>query len=426
MIGSIPLRILIVSLTLAALGCAEPPQRPRPVGLTFRAYEDQTRRDWSDTRSRPLATAVWYPAARESREHVWRVGIFDAGWNAQHAPLAADAGELLPLVVLSHGTGGGAATLSWLAETLASEGYLVAAVNHHGNTAVEPAYRLEGFMLWWERARDLSVLIDRLLDDPEFGPRVDRSRIGVAGFSLGGYTALAAVGGRLDYERWKTFCAAHPRDPNCNLPPEVSFTMADVERALASNPRVRAAIDHAADSYQDARIRSAFVMAPVLGPALTPESLGAIARPVRIVVGSRDEQAIPSVNAEPIAAAIPGAVLEIAPDISHYTFLAPARSSGGCSHVRSAMTRASTVSRSTARSRRMRSASSTGRLGGNGSGARRDPFPSPRVSRDRRWRCAIPGTRRLADGPLRQACATFLHATQNSLCRCRNPHGGDD
>jgi hypothetical protein len=64
-------------------------------------------------------------------------------------------------------------------------------------------------------------------------------------------------------------------------------------------------------------------MAPVLGPALTPESLHTIARPVRIVVGARDEQAIPSVNAEPIAAAIPGAALEVVPDVTHYTFLAP-------------------------------------------------------------------------------------------------------
>ncbi len=227
----------------------------------------------------------------------------------------SDAGDRLPLVVISHGTGGGAATLSWLAEALATNGYVVAAVNHHGNTAVEPAYRLEGFMLWWERARDLSVLIDRLLDDPDFGPHIDRSRIGVAGFSLGGYTALATVGGRLDYERWKTFCAAHLGDPNCNLPPEASFTMTDVQRLLDSDPRVRAAVGHAGDSYADPRIRAAFVMAPVLGPALTPESLRAITTPVRIVVGTDDEQAIPAVNAEPITATIPGAALETIPDV---------------------------------------------------------------------------------------------------------------
>ncbi|PYO09275.1 MAG: hypothetical protein DMD75_16240 [Candidatus Rokuibacteriota bacterium] len=114
-------------------------------------------------------------------------------WNAQKAPLSAAATKR-PLIVLSHGTGGGAATMAWLAETLASNGYIVAAVNNHGNTAAEPSYQLHGFMLWWERARDISVLIDRLVADPQSGAHIDRSRIGVAGFSLGGYTALAMVG----------------------------------------------------------------------------------------------------------------------------------------------------------------------------------------------------------------------------------------
>jgi len=60
-----------------------------------------------------------------------RVAIFNAGWNARQAPLSAAATKR-PLIVLSHGTGGGAAGMAWLAETLASNGYIVAAVNHHG------------------------------------------------------------------------------------------------------------------------------------------------------------------------------------------------------------------------------------------------------------------------------------------------------
>ena len=122
-------RLLVLSLALSALACAGPPPRPRAVGLRFRPYVDEARRDWSDTRSRPLATAVWYPAAHGAHERPWSVSIFNAGWSAQDAPLATDAGDRLPLVVISHGTGGGAATLSWLAEALATNGYVVAAVH---------------------------------------------------------------------------------------------------------------------------------------------------------------------------------------------------------------------------------------------------------------------------------------------------------
>ena len=320
--GSMTLKTAALLLAAAAVACAHPPMRPRPVGLTFRAYADATRRDWSGTHQRPLATAVWYPAAPGAREEQWRIGPFAAGWSARDAAPAASA-ERLPLVVLSHGTGGGAATLSWLAEALASHGYVVAAVNHHGNTAAEPAYRLEGFMLWWERARDVSAVIDALLADPTLAPRIDRARIGVAGFSLGGYTALAVVGARLDYERWRTFCAAHAGDPNCRLPPEAPFSSAAMSDLLDHDARVQEAVGHAGDSFRDARVAAAFVAAPVLGPALTPESLAAIRTPVRIVVGSEDEQAIPAESALPIAAAIPGAELDVIPGATHYVFLAP-------------------------------------------------------------------------------------------------------
>ncbi len=292
-----------------------------PVGLSFAAYEDTARSSWTGPQHRPLATAIWYPAAPGSRESEWRVGIFNAGWNSQRAPLAA-ATTKRPLVVLSHGTGGGAAGLAWLAETLASHGYVVAAVNHHGNTAAEPSYTIHGFMLWWERARDMSVLIDKVLADPQFGPHLDPSWIGVAGFSLGGYTALATVGARLAYQQWKRFCASQPKEPNCTLPPEAPFSMAEIQRLLDHDDRVKEAVGHSHESFRDVRVRAAFAIAPMLGPVMTKGSLAEIRVPVRIVVGSNDDQAFPDVNARPIASAIPNAEIEIIPNATHYTFLA--------------------------------------------------------------------------------------------------------
>jgi predicted dienelactone hydrolase len=317
----LPARVIVAAaLSLTTVACAEPPKRANPVGLSFAAYEDTARRSWTGPQDRPLATAVWYPAALGTPESEWRVGIFNAGRNAQKAPLSAVTAKR-PLIVLSHGTGGGAAGMAWLAETLASNGYIVAAVNHHGNTAAEPSYQLQGFMLWWERARDISVLIDKLLADPQFGAHIDPSRIGVAGFSLGGYTALATVGARLAYEQWKSLCASQPGGPSCNLPPEAPFSMADVQRLLDHDDRVKETVSHSHESFRDARIRAAFAIAPMLGPFMTKASLAEVKVPVRIVVGSKDDQALPDVNARPIAAAIPNAELEIIPNVAHYTFL---------------------------------------------------------------------------------------------------------
>ncbi|MEO8922853.1 MAG: hypothetical protein ABI330_08520, partial [Caldimonas sp.] len=83
------------------------------------------------------------------------------------APMTAEPAKL-PLIVVSQGTGGSAAAIAWLGETLAGNGYIVAAVNHHGNTAAEDEKRLEGTLIWWDRPRDLSVFIDKLLSDPRF------------------------------------------------------------------------------------------------------------------------------------------------------------------------------------------------------------------------------------------------------------------
>src|SRR5438552_18489169 len=101
-----PTRVIVVAaLSVVTVACAEPPKRVNPVGLSFVAYEDTARRSWTGPQDRPLATAVWYPAAPGSRESEWRVGIFNAGWNAQHAALSA-ATSKRALIVLSPGTGG--------------------------------------------------------------------------------------------------------------------------------------------------------------------------------------------------------------------------------------------------------------------------------------------------------------------------------
>lgn len=309
-----------IGLVAISISQADAPPRKNPVGLTLAKYNDPTRKNWDNTGSRPLETAVWYPAPAGVHEEPWRVSIFNAGENAIDAPFASSPAKL-PLILISHGTGGSAATMAWLAESLAAQGYLVAAVNHHGNTGYEPSARLEGFVVWWDRPKDLSVLIDRLLADPRFGARIDTNRIGVAGFSIGGYTALAAVGGRLSYDQWKLFCSSHTADANCKLPPEAKFSDADLRDMLANNQRVKDAIAQADASLQDARIKAAFVISPALGPVLTKASLSEIHVPVRVIVGSNDDQAVPDVNAKPISKAIPNATLDVLPNATHYTFL---------------------------------------------------------------------------------------------------------
>jgi len=81
-------------------------------------------------------------SARPVRAHLWRTRRVPAG-----------------TVVVSHGTGGAAEGMAWLAEPLAEAGFLAVAVDHHGNNYVD-GYLPEGFAFWWERPRDLSFVLD--------------------------------------------------------------------------------------------------------------------------------------------------------------------------------------------------------------------------------------------------------------------------
>ncbi|KAG1240655.1 hypothetical protein G6F61_014151 [Rhizopus arrhizus] len=86
--------------------------------------------------------------------------------------------------------------MGWLGTALARAGYLVIAVDHPGNNGADPM-TLPGSVLSWLRADDLRAALAAVQADPVLGAHVDRSRLGVVGFSAGGYTALlAAAGGR--------------------------------------------------------------------------------------------------------------------------------------------------------------------------------------------------------------------------------------
>ena len=158
------------------------PSTPASVGMITRDFTDEKRKNWQRTAPRPLRTAIWYPAAEVSKEETLFGGppdkeIFAPVTVAPDAEVSKES-QQYPLVLLSHGTGGSAMQMMWLGYYLAARGYIVAAVNHHGNTASERKLFSQGFLLYWERVKDLQVVLDKLLADPIFGSRIDRNRIG--------------------------------------------------------------------------------------------------------------------------------------------------------------------------------------------------------------------------------------------------------
>lgn len=217
--GALP---VLAALTLG--GAAPPPSVPEPgapelaalgpdgVGVTSRVVVDRGQLDpvaslrqrHKVLADRELPLRIWYPA------HVVQ-GDFRVTYHAtlesepprRPAPFTVpgiaveDAPPLTgahPVVVLSHGYNNDPAMQAWLAENLASKGYVVVGVMHRDppitDTALTPATLLR-------RPLDI-VFVLRRIRAGLLGTMADTARIALAGYSYGGYGVMQVAGGRLD------------------------------------------------------------------------------------------------------------------------------------------------------------------------------------------------------------------------------------
>jgi predicted dienelactone hydrolase len=276
----------------------------------------------------PSATVhgiIWYPAGTDALEKPQPIAAqggarFIAGRAAPGAPIAT-APKAFPLVLLSHGTGGSAAQMAWLGTALARAGFIAVAIDHPGNNSIGEK-TVEGFTLWWLRARELSMALDTIVDDPILGPRVDQTRIGAAGFALGGYAVIALAGGRVDFSKLLAICANGATGAGaCPSPPEFPDLTDKMQALRAGDASYANLLANSNVSVADPRVRAVYALAPVVGGAVTLASLRAINVPTRIAYGAADTTASPAANALYYAGAIPGSTLLLVAKAAHYTFL---------------------------------------------------------------------------------------------------------
>lgn len=149
-------------------------------------------------RARKLATTIWYPADASVKTKVLERGPFTPVEVAVDAPVVK--GQTWPVVLLSHGSGGKADKLFWIASHLVKNGFLVIAVDHPGNMTGDNT--AEGVIRIWERARDLSFALDRTVESSEFRFALDLNRVSALGHSAGGTTALLLGGAKFSAARF--------------------------------------------------------------------------------------------------------------------------------------------------------------------------------------------------------------------------------
>ena len=183
---------------------------------------------------------------------------------------SATTGSKYPLVLMSHGFRGWNAQFSNLAEHIASRGYVVASIEH----ADAPVEGAASFFLSFgnvlaDRSLDQRQVLAQILNNAKnkhssHWAQIDTENIGLIGYSMGGFGAIATAGAPYDFTA----------NPMSSIP-------------TASQERMKKAAENAAP------IKALVAFAPWGGQpdnrVWTAEALKNIKQPVLLVAGQEDD-----------------------------------------------------------------------------------------------------------------------------------------
>lgn len=306
-------RLLLIAFAWLACAVAvagEPPSTANGVGFATFKTTDPVRGD-------PMTGYVFYPAAVNPGKSM-RVGVYDIDAVEDARPLPGAK----PLVLISHGHGGSGLGHADLATYLAGHGFVVATITHPGDNFRDSS--LDGHAeVWGGRPVQISAAIDALLRDPHWSPLIAADRIGVAGFSNGGYTALMLVGAKAHVPRFADYCRRYAHDAMCAGAD--AYRSEAARRGQTIEQFLQGIQDHLGDwgRTSDPRVKSAFAMAP-MSVMFDADSLSGIDRPVFLYYGEADSVLRPSENAARIRPLLKTLVgTRVIPKADHWVFIPP-------------------------------------------------------------------------------------------------------
>ncbi|HXJ32585.1 MAG TPA: hypothetical protein VMS22_00975 [Candidatus Eisenbacteria bacterium] len=214
-----PIRKTLVGVVLAAtlaLAASAGAASGRAVGVTTLTF---TKTSVTTGLPRVLTTVVWYPA-------VPKTGIAEA-FGQRDATVRRGR---FPLVVFSHGTCGRPTEASYFTKALASQGYVVAAPPHPGNT-IDDGLTCATNEVFLDsaanRVPDVRFTLDSMLaanDDSSspFFRRLRPDEVAMSGLSFGGFTTLLAV---QEEPRFVTALALVPGGTAFLMPGDIGIPM---------------------------------------------------------------------------------------------------------------------------------------------------------------------------------------------------------
>lgn len=188
------------------------------------------------------------------------------------------ATESKPLIIFTHGRGSVRSELQYLAEHLASHGYVVVTPEHPGSNENQINTKLtiapQEFLA---RPRDINFVIDQLAQmnnkAGEWRGKLGTDNILIVGYSLGGSTALSLAGAQMDLSETPANCQAHI----------MTFSLGEVTQCVAAQlPE---------DQYdlREPRIKSVIALSPTTSLLFGANGLNKLAVPTLMLFGSEDK-----------------------------------------------------------------------------------------------------------------------------------------
>ncbi|MBG1261299.1 alpha/beta hydrolase [Nostoc commune] len=220
-----------------------------------------TQKFFDSTRNRLLLTDVYIP-------------------NVQNAA---------PVIVISHGLGLDSSNFQYLATHLASYGFAVVVPNHPGSDAKQLRSLLKGHVNeiaepgeFKDRPLDVTYILNQLekgnQSDSRFKGRLNLQQVGVFGQSLGGYTALALAGAKINFEQLKLDCQPAALQKTWNM--SLMLQCRALELSISKSGK-----DY---NLRDERVKAAIAVNPITSSIFGKAGLSQIKTPVMIVSSSDD------------------------------------------------------------------------------------------------------------------------------------------
>lgn len=237
---------------------------------------------WMPENGMRMDMCIWYPASRQEHSLNYMPWIVNGALNARPAQ------GPFPLLVISHPTPGTRFSYHGLAEALAREGFVIAALQH----ARDSMSNMDDMFTWKQlasRANEIASAIDIILNDQELSGCVAPERVGLIGLGSGGAAALLLGGALPNCASWENYCDRAPGgDPYC-----AKWTREKISNICANFPLRR--------SLADPRIKAICVIAPGYGMLFDKQSFEYFYPPVLLVGAGRDKFNRAAMHCEPLA-----------------------------------------------------------------------------------------------------------------------------